>query len=650
MKSRSKTSSPNLEGLNKSNKQSFSFRPMLKNSTFLVLAVVLLLAPACKKDFLNVSPPNQLSADIVWNDPITAQAYINDIYNGLVQGGFAEQMLASVSDEAMFTHPNRGIDVVNSGSSNPSTLGWVDGSWAWGRMYIYIRFCNVTIEQLLSASNKITDQSQKEKMLGEVYFLRAYYYQQLLRFYGGIPLIAKAYAITDDLNVKRNTYEECVNFIIKDCDEAIRLLTGKTMDKGRATALAAMAVKARVLLYAASDLHDRAKLRAKVSGIGDDKLPFLCYMSGNQTDRYRLAQSAAKTVMDNGMGYKLDLATPVSAAEGQVNYKSIAMGGASKAPGLDLTAAKELIYGRYFIPESAVDHGKHNGPNGYRNWAGNTPIGLLVDDYEMRDGTPFNWANPANKANPYQNRDPRFYATILYDGAGWKPRSAISGNVDPANQIQSGTYDIMDGGSVKTLSGIDTRGGSIESWNGSWTGYYYHKFIDPDPAQVDATKPQIIPWPFFRYTEAVLNYIEASIELGETDAAKNWLSKIRFRAGMPAITTGDQNELRNIYRHERRIEMAYEEQRYHDTRRWLIAAETLGRKVTYIKVSGKFKPGQSMTAPYRHDETVYDYTYNPVVDNSQENRSWNNNLYFRPFSRDEMNKNKLLVQNPGYGN
>lgn len=635
--------------LNNSNKMACVPKKIVINTTKLFLiSSTFVLFPSCSTDFLDVNPPNQLKSEIVWEDPLTAQAFVNDIYNGFEQGGLGEQMLASVSDEAMFTHPGRGIDIVNAGGSNATTLGWVDNTWAWGRMYIYIRSCNETIKQLNSKTSKITRQDLKEKMLGEVHFLRAYYYQQLLRYYGGIPIIDKLYHKDEDMSVARNTYEECVNFIIKDCDEAYKLLAGKTMENGRATALAALAVKSRVLIYAASDQHEATKLKSKVPTINNEMLPFLAYTSGNQLERYRLAQAAAKAVMDASTGYKLDLNEPVNSQEGQNNYKSIAMGGVSKAPNLDPTASVELIYAKYFIPESPSDHGLYNGPNGYKNWAGNTPIGLLVDDYEMIDGTPFSWENALHKSNPYTNRDPRFYATILYDGAQWKQRNLVSGNVDPANQIQTGTYDILENGTVKTIPGLDTRGGSIESWNGSWTGYYYHKFIDPDPTRVDANTPQLIPWPFFRYTEAVLNYIEASIELGETESAKTWLNKIRFRAGMPAITTVDQNELRKIYRHERRIEMAYEEQRYHDVRRWLIAEETLGRKVTYVKVVGKFKTGKSMSAPYHYDPSIYNYTYSNVVDNSQENRSWNNNLYFRPFSRDEINKNNLLKQNPGY--
>lgn len=626
-----------------------NIKVIIQNRNLYLLVFITLSMLACKKDFLNVDSPSQVPAESVWQDPATAQAFVNDIYNGLSSGGFSEQMLASVSDEALFTHPTRGIDLVNNATINPSTLGWVDDTWAYKQMYNRIRACNITIEKITSGNNGLSSQSLKDQLLGEAYFLRAYYYQQLLRYYGAVPLITKIYVLDDNYNVKRNTYEECVNFIVKDCDEANRLLAGKTLDKGRTSALAALALKSRVLIYAASDLHDRAKLTAKITGIAAQKLDFLSYASGNQADRYKLAQTAAKAVIDGGKGYKLTLSASESFANGQANFKSIAMGGGSKAQGIDAAAATELIFARYFITQSNNRHAQQNGPNGYHNWAGNTPIGLLVDDYEMNDGSKFSWANAAQKANPYQNRDPRFYATILYDGAGWKPRDKASGNVDPANQIQTGIYDLLDDkGNKFDFRGLDTRGSSIENWNGSWTGYYYHKFIDPDPTIVDASAPQTIPWPFFRYTEAVFNYIEASIELGELTNATDWLNKIRFRAGMPAVTATDQAGLREVYRHERRIEMAYEEQRYHDTRRWLIANETLGRKVTYIKVTGKFKAGKTMSGRYHYDPTVYDYTYTPVEENAQENRSWDNKLYFRPFSRDEINKNNLLEQNPGY--
>jgi hypothetical protein len=196
-------------------------------------------------------------------------------------------------------------------------------------------------------------------------------------------------------------------------------------------------------------------------------------------------------------------------------------------------------------------------------------------------------------------------------------------------------------------AGLDTRQSPVENWNGTWTGYYMRKFIDPDPNLVDNNTRQYIPWPALRYTEAVLNYVEANIELGNDGEAQTWLNKIRYRAGMPATTeTGDA--LRQRYRNERRVELAYEEHRYHDARRWMIAPATLGRQLRFINVVGKLKPSALAPAPYRHDETLYTYTYTPYTDNSLENRTWIDKMYFRPISRDEVNKNNKLIQNPGY--
>ena len=623
-------------------------KPLLK-LYLLLYTFILFISVGCKKDFLAVEPPNQINSELVWKDPALAQAFVTEIYNGLSVGGFAEQMLSSVSDESLFTHPNRGIDLINASTINPTTLGWVDDTWGYSQMYNRIRSCNITIERLGGTNNTITNQFLKNQLLGEAHFLRAYFYQQLLRYMGSVPLISKSYSLDDDFTIKRSTYEECVDFIVKDCNDATSLLTGKSLQKGRTSALAAMALKSRVLLYAASDLHDVPTAKSKSAVIAGYINPeYLGYLTGDRTARWKAALDAAKAVVDLGQGYKLNLSVPVSAEDGQINYKSIAMGGGSKAPGIDASAAAELIFARYFIDLSALQYGRANGPNGYHNWAGNTPIGLLADDYEMQDGSTFSWNNGEEKAEPYQHRDPRFYATILYDGAGWKPRDKVSGNVDPANQIQTGEYDLLDGNNIITFKGLDTRGCSIENWNGSWTGYYTQKFIDPDPNIIEASMPQFVPWPFFRYTEAVMNYVEASIELGKLNDAILWLNRIRFRSGMPAVTTSSQSELREVYRHERRIELVYEEQRYHDTRRWMIAPETLGRKTTYIKITGKFKPGKTLSAPYHYAPDIYNYTYTPTVETAQEDRSWDDKIYFRPFSRDEINRNKELKQNPGY--
>ncbi|MDR6803714.1 hypothetical protein J2Y45_000984 [Dyadobacter sp. BE34] len=603
---------------------------------------------SCDTDFLDVTPPTEIAGDAVWGDGALSESFVTGIYAGLQQGGFSEQMLASLTDEAVFTHTGRNINTVNEGSLSPSNLGWVDATYGWSQMYQYIRASNLAISKLATAT--FTDETLKARLRGEAYFMRAYYYQQLVRYYGSVPIIKKVYALNEDYSVARGTFDECVKQIVSDADSAALLLDGKNPAKGRATKTAALALKARVLLYAASDLHDIPTAKANSPVIAAFPNPeFLGYTSGDRKARWVAAQAAAKAALDaSGNGYKLNLTAPVTAEQGRLNYISLAMAGASADKTLD-ASANDIIFGRYFTPsqnEGARQTGLNNGPNGYHNWAGNTPIGTLVDDYEMMDGTSFSWTNPTHKANPYVNRDPRFYATIMYDGANWKPRPSDA--KDPANQIQTGAYDLLDDkGALINRKGLDTRSSSIEDWNGSRTGYYMRKFIDPNPSLYDNTDRQNIPWPFFRVTENVFNYIEASIELGEDAVALEWLNKIRFRAGMPALKVSGA-ALKEAFRHEKRIEMAYEEQRYHDARRWMVAPTTLGRSLQYINVIGKFKPGKSMKEPYHYDPTVYDYTYTPVEEKSHENRTWVDKMYFRPFSRDEINRNAKLVQNPGY--
>jgi hypothetical protein len=220
--------------------------------------------------------------------------------------------------------------------------------------------------------------------------------------------------------------------------------------------------------------------------------------------------------------------------------------------------------------------------------------------------------------------------------------------VKGVGQIQTGQYEIINSaGSKATHFGLDTRQSSVEDWNGTRTGYYTRKFVDPDPAIVDQNTWQQIPWPFFRYTEAVFNYAEAQMELGNDGEALLWLNKIRFRAGMPALTeTGAA--LKERYRNERRVEMSYEEQRYHDARRWMIAPATLGQKARIVNILGTLQPGKTVSV-YKYDPTSYKYSYTPLnIDPGIENRAWDDKMYYLPIHRDEMNRNNKLVQNPGY--
>lgn len=614
------------------------------NIKTLAIALLTLTFWSCDEDFLNTRPLGEVSEEDAWTDAGLAQAFVTEIYGGLVMGGFAEQALASLTDEALFTHPGRNINVVTEARSNPQNPGWIDASRYWLNLYNRLRSANIAIENLTDPQfenvNGIAD-----RLLGEATFMRAYFHHQLLRNFGGFPIADRTFTLQEESFLKpRNTFEECVDFIVADLDKAAELLAGLTLQRGRANEVAALALKSRVLLYAASDLHDIPTASAKspvISGYSNKEL--IGYTSGNRTERWQKAKTAAQQALALQAGNMLGLSEPLdpeTATQVYINNSLSRNGGEN-----------EMIFGRYFLdskPEPGGRQGLFNGPNGYHCWAGNTPVSLLVDDYQMMDGSEFDWNNPEHAKKPYENRDPRFYGTFLFDGAQWKPRSPGNQARDPLGQIQTGTYEVTNAAGQKiTHFGLDSRNSPIEDWNGTHTGYYVRKFIKPDPNHVDQNTWQEIPWPAIRVTEVVLNYVEACIELGEYDEAKAWLNKIRFRAGMGAITsTGEQ--LKQDYINERRVEMAFEEQRYYDTRRWMIAPETLGRKANGIQIKGTLKPGVTNSI-YRFDPDLYDYSYSVIeIDPGIENRLWLDKMYWMPIHFDEMNRNSLLIQNPGY--
>jgi len=617
----------------------------------ILLAVMTIGIVSCKTEFLDTEPLTEVPQEVVWSDAGLAEAFVLEIYNGLGQGGFEEEMQSSLTDESMFTHPGRGINTITESRSNPADQGQIKKTYLWDSVYTRVRASNIALKNLSAPQFENTN-NLVERLKGEAHFLRAYYYQQLLRFYGAVPLIDRPYELGEaDYTAPRNTYEECVNFIVADCDTAISLLSGLNAARGRAGEAAAMALKARVLLYAASDLHDMPTASSKSPTISSySNKEYLGYTSGNRMERWQKAKDAALAVINQtAYAYKLDLTAPATPEEGEENYMVLSLGGGSKAVAGD--GAREILLGRFFVDlkdEAGNWLGRNNGPNGYHNWAGNTPIQNLVDDYEMLDGSKFSWDNPAHAAAPYQNRDPRLAATILHDGSDWKPRTDDVKGRDPNNQIQTGQYQVTNAsGGIATQYGLDTRNSPVEDWNGTHTGYYFRKFTDPDPLVVDQNTRQFIPWPALKYTEAVLNYVEACIELGEDGEARNWLNKIRFRAGMPAISeSGDA--LRQRYRNERRVELAYEEHRFFDARRWMIAPTTLGAKIRLIRIFGTLKPGKQVRV-YKYDPENYTYTYTPSeLDPGIENRQWLDKMYFISIHRDEMNRNGKLVQNPGY--
>ncbi len=624
--------------------------PSVKRLPFTTLLAVLLATGACDSDYLATEPLDRIPSDATWADGALAQAHVFNVYSFLGYGGFEEQGLSSISDEAMFTHAGRNINTFTEGSETPGSLAWTSATYEWNQMYLAIRQANVAIENLPQAT--FEDAELRDRLLGESHFLRAYYYHQLMRNYGGVPLVARAYDLDEDYALARATFAETVDFILADLDRAAELLAGKEEQPSRATLTGTSALRARVLLYAASDLHDAATVRARSATFAAyPSIELVAYTGGDRSARWRAARDAAEVVLEATDGYKLDLGAPVSPEEGRDNYVAIAMGGQSAVA--DPGGAAEQIFIRTLTPEfqqestwpfGGLHNGINNGPNGYHNWAGNTPLQQLVDDYEMMDGTRFDWDDPAQAAAPYEDRDPRFYASVIYDGAAWKPRPSDVAALDPMDEVQTGFYDDGNGG---TVNGIDTRASPIENWNGSRTHYYNRKFTDPNPALADnQSNAQVVPWPFIRYTEMALIYAEASYHLGEEAAAVEWLNRIRFRVGMPAVEDAGDALLARIV-NERRVELAYEEHRLYDGRRWLMG-EMLGRPIEAVNVKGTLKPGQQPHTPYRYDPEVYDYTYSVFVNNDNETRVWDDKMYYRPIDRDEINRNELLIQNPGY--
>lgn len=578
------------------------------------LTITLFLhASSCNTDFLNVAPEDRITDVAVWSDPNLVEAFMNDIYRGL-NHGLRELMAGSLADESHFIHNYGSAQVVQS-NLTPSDIGsWNRGDFSefrWGDLYSRIRQLNMFFENIDQVP--FDDEGWRDRLKGEAHFLRGYFYHNLIRLHGGVPIIERTFELNDDFLVSRNTLEESVQFVVDEADAAAALLpaTHESSDIGRATKGAALALKARMLLYAASDLYNDPSW---ASGYANPEL--IAYTSGDRTARWQAAKDAAKAVIDLGLYSLHDTDNP------QQDYIDLFL----------RRDTEEAIFSRYFIQSRGWQDGAlpglANGPNGYHNWGGNTPIQELVDDYRMIDGSEFDWNNPVHAAAPYENRDPRFYASILYDQAPWRPRPADTKEMDPEGKVIIRSVETAPG--VWT-PGLDTRDGPVEDWNGGYSGYYLRKFIDPNVVHEYAAAGgnQEAPWHFFRLGEIYLNYAEASLELGQEDEAKIYLNMIRERAGMPPITSTGQ-QLIDDYRNERRIELAFEQHRYFDARRWMIAPDVLNRDANGIIIE------DPLTGPVTYEVGLV------------QDRAWNDKMYFLPILLSEMNRNKNLVQNPLY--
>lgn len=593
----------------------------MKIKNFIIISLIGSISIISCSDFLETKPLTEYSEVDVWEseDPSLIEAFISQIYIE-VEHGF-EKFPTSVYVDEADARANTGVLNVNRGGDSPTTSGY----WhQWPKIYQAVRYCNIALENLEKSP---INEDLKSRFRGEVHFLRGMYYHQLLKLYGGVPIIKQAYTLSDDYLVPRNSFSECVDFIVEDCEVAASLLpeeyTGS--DLGRATKGAAMSLKSRVLTHAASDLHHN------ISTIFPSyKNPeLLGYVDGNQQERWKKAKAASKDVIDLRL-YDLFKKDPASFEEAAQNCQNLFLSYGNE----------EDIFIRYFRPDwwSGVNTGPLQlyYPNGFGGRGNNVPLGNLVDAFEMNTGIPFSWDNPEHASDPYLNRDPRFYAFIIYEGSQVRDmgRDASLLSKDPTSTLQVGRYERWNSNtnSVTIEYGLDTRQSSVRPSEAGFTGYYLRKMMDPT---IDGWfYAQDIPWRYFRYTEILFNYAEACIELGEDEEAQKYLNMIRNRAGMPDIKdTGDT--LRDRMRNEKRVEMMFEDQRYYDVRRWMIGEEA------YSKCYAA-----DVLYPLLDDKTT---SIEPIISHEVfQERNWSDKMYFKPIYHDETLRNNLLVQNPDY--
>lgn len=469
-----------------------------------VLAVGLLFS-SCN-DTLDIDPNDSYSDATVWQDQNLIKMFVNDQYGALI-GSNDFYRYSFFSDESYQKYNDNGCNYVRENILTSDNIGAVSdllNYWNTGYRYLYnlnLFFTNIQTSDV--------DDEFKQTMIGEMKFIRAFIYFRLIRSYGGVPIIEEVFDINSDWSgVKRNSYDECVDYIIKDLDEVITVLPDRPSERNRASANAARALKSRVLLYAASPLNNPS----------------------NDREKWQKAADAAKELFDKG--YSLS-----------DNYRDMFF---------DVTN-DEYIFAKEYSETYSHWAGRNTASPGDGGFGFATPTQNMVDAYETIDGeipildTKTGEVNPNSiydPKNPYKNRDPRFYDCIYYNGS-----TSIEGRV------------------VETYQ----DGADMQTQDMTLTGYYLRKFVD-ESEPVSESYHYTMPYPFFRLAEIYLNYAEAEYHLGNEDVAREYVNKVRARksVNMPPIDETGSTLLERIY-HERQIELAFEGHRFFDLRRWRIA-------------------------------------------------------------------------------
>jgi hypothetical protein len=460
---------------------------------------------------------------------------------------------------------------------------------AWATSYADIRRVNVFLSHIATTP---LSTPLKSRLTGEARFLRAWYYFILIKHYGGVPLIGDVvYTATDNVPGKRSTYEACVNYISSECDAAANLLPlmQSGLDYGRITKGACLALKSRLLLYAASPLFNA---RAEMDGV----LGYPIF----DAQRWNKAAQAALDVINLGLYSLVDLPGPGGAAG--YGFQRVFVTRKNPEYILAVMAANNRTLEAIWDPPSRTGSGSA--------W----PYQELVDAFGTINGKPITSDPTYNPANPYVNRDPRLAWTILFNGG---TRLNTGKVVAPVYTYVSAAQD----------------GYPITK-----TGYYLRKMLDDNTIASTTSSTTERCFPLIRYAEILLNYAEASNETGDSPTAYVQLEAIRKRAGILPGTDGlygltanlSKDDLRTVIQNERRVELAIEEHRYWDVRRWKIAEN----------ISNKPLHGMQIT----QNGASYIYTTVTIRTPVFTAPKW----YLWPIPQSEVNKSTDLVQNPGW--
>ena len=544
---------------------------------FKMIVLMATLAGACNKDILDIKPTNFVSDVAVFTDLTLTTQFVTNIYGSMLSGfdrrdaglgndwSMGMGMLAMATDEAEGPTATT-MNNLNNGDLNAN---FTYGTEMWFFNYLVIRKCNTLLSRIDAVPG---DALLKNRLKAEAQFIRAFCYADLIKAFGGVPLITKEQNVDDDLLVPRKSYKECLDQIIKDCTEAASVLpTSYPADQlGRATKGAALALKARMLLYYASPINNTA----------------------NESARWQMAAAASKAVID------------LNAYTLYPNYYRVF---------LDKTGNNEVIFAnKYQRPNRTQQTAwklamSIQAPDVVGGaWGGFSPTQNLVDAYEMKNGKSVSDPSSGyNSQDPYKDRDSRLDQSMLRNGSSWK----------------GVTVQTFDGGNAQNASNGDR----------SKTGYGLKKLLDEKYVTADQVyQGGDNDWIYIRYAEVLLNFAEAQNEAAGPDASVyTAINLVRQRAGQPPLSSLSQTDMRDRIRNERRVELAFEEHRFWDVRRWKLGATYFNVPVNKVRVA---KTG-----------STFNYTIEQL-----EKRTYKENYNLLPIPQTEIDRNPNLSQNPGY--